>query len=58
MQWCTMHSFTEAQILNRFVFHLSDMAQQWYLALPSAAKTTYKPQRIIFCSIWEDQNQF
>lgn len=41
MQWCTLHSFTEAQVLNRFVFHLSDMAaQQWYLAFPSAAKTT------------------
>lgn len=40
MQWCTLHSFTEAHILNRFVFHLGDMAQQWYLAFPSAAKTT------------------
>ena len=40
IQWCTLHTFTEPVILNRFVFHLSGMAQQWYLALPPQAKNT------------------
>lgn len=58
MQWCTLHSFTEAQILNRFV------SSRWYgatmvLGTPLRSKNNpSKPQRILLCSIWEDQKQF
>lgn len=58
MQWCTLHSFTEAHILNRFVFHLGDMAQQWYLAFPSAAKTTLPNLKESFVRFWKTKNSF
>ena len=40
IQWCILHTFTEIQIVNRFLFHLSDLAQQWYLALPVPARSS------------------
>lgn len=40
IQWCSLHSFSEQQILGRIVFHLADMAQQWYLSLPETSRST------------------
>ena len=56
VQWCALHSFNEQQILGRIVFHLTDIAQQWYLSLPESARTTLQQLKSSFLSRFGKHN--
>lgn len=58
IQWCSLHSFTEQQILGRIVFHLADMAQQWYLSLPETSRSTLQSLKSAFFSRFGKQSSF
>lgn len=58
IQWCSLHAFTEQQILGRIVFHLTDMAQQWYLSLPESSRSTLQQLKSSFLARFGKQNSF
>lgn len=58
IQWCSLHAFSEQQILGRIVFHLTDMAQQWYLSLPESSRSTLQQLKSSFLARFGKQNSF
>ncbi|XP_062621227.1 uncharacterized protein LOC134282859 [Saccostrea cucullata] len=58
IQWCSLHSLSEQQILGRIVFYLTDMAQQWYLSLPQSSRNTLQQLKASFLLRFGKQNSF